>query len=484
MTTLSKLGEYRIPELNLSGLIETLDKISKKLKRLGLPTLEVVVGEGFDVAYIIPTLADRITANENGYSSNAVAYNEKMGPLTKFIEDGRVRYKKFFMVTLSGQVPRLAGWSFVATLQHLWDAEKNVVINMLRTIPSFEGDLPVGYRSASAENCDHCRRAIRTRKETFIVLSDKGEWKQIGRSCTQDFLGGLDPHAVAKGLELFLQAVGAAGEGEEGFGGGCYVSERYPLKQFLSVVAMFVRKYGWISRGRARENEDLHATADSVLDYLGPPPRDCRAAADHRKWVDENPVLEQDLLNGEKAYAYAREDLADKGDNRNDYEHNLYVACVQEGVDHRTAGISASLVPYYLREVERQALKDTEERMVGKSEFVGQVKDRLRMKLKVIRLYTTDGGVYGPSHIHTMVDEKGNSIVWFSSNSENNLQPGAEVVVDATVKAHKEFRGVKQTTVVRLVALTEEFLKEEIEKNAAKAARAAKKAAKLSAATV
>lgn len=484
-TETKTIGEYEIPEQNLAHLQDALVKIGRRLARLGLPALVVTVGQPKDVAFIRRDSDN----NHTRWTPELAAVYATMVSGPKSLEDwerlGRVEYRRYFSVTIQGQTPRLAGWSFVATLQHLTDEESGKVINMLRTVPSFEGTLPVGYRTASPENCDHCQKRIRTRKETFIVRHDDGTWKQIGRNCTQDFLGGVDPQKVAQHLELILSACGAASEMEEGGGrGGGGSTYRHSLRVFLAAVALWVRKGGWISRGRARAADEymekLRATADVALEYVNPPPRDSQAAAEHHKWLAANPVEQEDIDVADKALVFAREDLSELGDARNDYQHNLYVACTQSSIDHKLAGITASLIAYYLREVENKVLKEAEAKRIGDSQFIGQVGNKVALEVQVTKVITVgENSQWGPSYLHRMFTTGGNVVIWFSSQSDNNLVAGQTYWVKGTVKKHEDRQGVKQTTLIRLAVTTEEAVKAETEKAVAKAVRAAARAAKL-----
>lgn len=464
-TTSHFISEHLIPETNLPTLREAIEKLGKKASRLGLPTIAISTGTPKDVAFV------STDADKRYYSK----WDEKEhGSLTQWEQKGRVRYVRYIPATIEGQKPHLGGWNFVATLQHM-EGDGGEHVNMLRTVPGFEGQLPKEYRTASPEHCDHCNRRIASRKETFIVQHESGAWKQVGRNCTQDFLGGLDPHLVAKQLEMILSACSAASSAEEGgFGGGGGLF-RYSMMEFLGVVSMLVRKEGWISRGRARQLEGVESTASAALRYLGPPPHDYKARAQHFAWIDANPVEQQDQDVAAKAFAYAREDLADK--DRNDYEHNLYVACMQSSVDDRIAGITASLISYYVREIERQTLKEVELRKTATSTFVGTEKERLTLQVTVLKIITCEGS-FGTSLLHRMITSDGNVVVWFATGSTDGLSVGTTAFVKATVKKHEERSCVKQTCLTRVVVMTAEEVAKEQAKADRAAVRAAKKAAK------
>lgn len=77
------------------------------------------------------------------------------------------------------------------------------------------------------------------------------------------------------------------------------------------------------------------------------------------------------------------------------------------------------------------------------SEYQGKVGERLRdLNLEVTRFW--DGGGY---YVHTMEDAFGNVYTWMTS--ARALEQGTWVRMDATVKKHEEYKGVKQTHLSR-----------------------------------
>ena len=92
-----------------------------------------------------------------------------------------------------------AGWSFIATLQHLTTGE-----NIIRNI-SDEFVVPLEYRS-SGSDCQHCM-VNRYRKDTYVVRHDSGKYFQVGSTCIKDFLGGNSPDNIMKKANLIGELV-------------------------------------------------------------------------------------------------------------------------------------------------------------------------------------------------------------------------------------------------------------------------------------
>lgn len=457
---------YCIPSENLAELTRKIGKLTRKAEKMGLPQITITVGETIDVPF------ERRQCNEDAGGRTTYTKLETQEQIDWAQSHGNLVFKKYIKIELIGQTPRLAGWEFVATLQHM-DVDGELV-NLLKTSPFYEGGkLPEQFRTASPENCDHCMKVIRTRKETFVVRNvETNEFKQVGRNCTQDFLGGIDPHNVAKGLEYILLAATSCSEAEESMGWGSR-DMGFGILDLLTNVAVMVRVDGWVSRGRARTNDALSASCDSALSLMFPPEQ---PSAHYLEFKANHPITDEDKMLAEKALTYAREDL--ERDESNDYMFNLWVACNQKVVTYKTAGITASLIPHFIKEVERQTLKEIELRQLGDSKFVGQPKDRVILDVQVMKVITVgENSPWGSSQLHKMIDADGNSIVWFSSNG--SIAAGTKTTVVATVKEHKEREGIKQTIVNRLEEIAPEFIASEKARIEKKKAAAAKKAAKL-----
>lgn len=453
---------YRVAERHLPALRAAIDRLAKRADRLGVEPIGVAVGEPVALPFL---------RSETG---RLVAWTDRAGlTLAAAERSGMITYVRFVDVAIAGAAPRLAGWAFAATLQHV-DGEGGERLTMLRAAPALEHDLPAKYRTASPEDCDHCRRRIRTRRETFVLSHSDGRWAQVGRNCTQDFLGGVDPHAVAGALDMLLElhttARGYADD--DGYYGGGYVADVWPVRQFLTVTAALVRVDGWVSRGVARAR-DLQATADAALDYLTPPPAGSKAHRDWATWTAARPIVDADGATADAAIDHVRGTLAERDatDATNDYEHNLVTACKLAAVDRKLAGIVASLISYYKRDVAARV----ERAAAPVSQHVGAVGDKIVIRLTLSRVQPLDGAY--ESHLHTFVDAAGNIVKWFAS-SKGDLVEGESYLCAATVKKLDNYRGQAQTVVTRLTVTTQAAVDAAAAAAAAKAERAAQRAAR------
>jgi hypothetical protein len=467
---------YWVPQHRLDALKDKLDKLVRKAQRLNVGAIAYAIGEPVDRPYQEFTDADTGNPYYKPYTPPAPdAWAPPRPP--------HIVYFRFYPVVVTGTTPRIAGWSFAATLQHLTD-DKGETVNLLRVTPSFTEQLPEKYRHADASNCDHCCRTIRTRKDTYILRSDEtGKYMQVGRNCTQDFLGGKNPHDVAQYMEALFSAMSSASESEEGGFGGSG-ERRFPITAFLTQVAAVIRVKGWMSRGKARESS-YAATADITLDVLNPPFGGGAARREWAKLRDEVLPDDEDKKTAEATLEYARETLSLK-EERDDYEHNLYVALTQPTVDRRLAGIIASAVPYYLRYVEREVKRAAMRKSAGDSQWVGEIGERRDFTVIPLMVKPIETQ-YGVTYLHKFVTPEGNLLTWFAS-TDPDVELGKEYRITALVKKHDDYQGVKQTVITRGTVWTELAIEQEkikaearAEKDAIKAAKAAVKAEKAAA---
>lgn len=356
-------------------------------------------------------------------------------------------------LTLTGETPRLNGWRFVATLQHL-DGE-----NIVRTLPGEE--IPASYRNRGSV-CDHCR-ANRRRNDTYILRHEDGRMMQVGSSCIRDFLGGDDAADIAAKAEILaLAASVASDEGGEGFGGGG-AAERL-LSAFLPVVAWCVRVEGWKSRTVAREQGGI-ATADRAWILM--------TDAKERLKASCEPSAE-DIATGEASEAWA-DALTDEAVNAgtSDYLHNLRAVARTGLASFRTAGIAASAVTAYQRHIGAERARAERAARPSLDAHVGNVGDKVTFGLPakvgkkgqplkgapvvlsslpvVLDFVTGYETAYGYTTVLKFKTPEGATLVWKASGDPGigRDDVGKRYTLAGTIKGHDVYKGAKQTTLTR-----------------------------------
>ena len=99
------------------------------------------------------------------------------------------------------------------------------------------------------------------------------------------------------------------------------------------------------------------------------------------------------------------------------------------------------------KEIAEAALRTLEPE--SHSEYVGEIKERLRDLCVTLTAVRTFDGYYGTTFIYTF-DYNENVLVWMTS-SYKEIEVGDEVFLTGTVKEHSEYKGVKQTKMSRCI---------------------------------
>ena len=401
---------FWIPEERLHGLKDKIDKLAKRAAKLGCGSISYVVGE--------------------------TQYRKRSGAESNKVD-------AFVAVTVTGTSPRLGGWSFAATIEHL-----GADGNLIRARPDAKIDL-AAYRTA-AQVCDHCK-TTRRRTETYVVQHEDGRIARVGSNCLRDFLGHKDPQAVASMFQYILDAFGAA-DAEESYGSGGGASRYFDLGEYLAYVAEMIIRVGYVSSAQARERES-DSTAGMALSAMFAKP-----TKDNPKIYPSDTACDF----ATRALAYAKQEFAakaDAGEEMSDYGWNISVLVRRDVTDYRSAGLAASIIRAYQKTIEREA-----ERAARNNTFFGTVGKREEFKgLRLVKVRDAESQ-FGVTHIHRFLTPEGRLAVWFSSGAR--LQEGRVYDLKATVKKH-ELRTWKdtsenQTVLTRAKVVAEhDFLKAE-----------------------
>lgn len=397
-------GTYEIPKFNLDALNENLARLNKRAEKLGCPPVGIRIIREFEV--------------------------ERRGK-------SGVKYKQAMLeVEPVGESPRLNGWRLVAAIERLESGE-----NLVRTVPG--ATCPEHYRDTDS-SCDHCK-TDRRRKEVFVLQHEDGRYVQVGRSCIADFLGHVSVEnlvAQAEWRMSIADMINAAGDSEwyGGSRGECVV----PIQEFLGATAVVIRKLGWVSNTKAREESTEFKPLRSSSSIAW------QICTCHDQWTRQL-VDECDLHEEERDEALAREALAWArglgGDS--DYLYNLGVACRLECVKLNTAGIVGLAIAAYLRHCERVAELQNKRKQNVKRKHVGVVGERMGFaRVTVKKLHYVDGN-YGVRTLVRFETQDGDVLIWWASK-EIEWEIGAVLDITGTVVKHSEYNGCPQTELKRV----------------------------------
>jgi len=337
----------------------------------------------------------------------------------------------------------LNGWAFVATLDRVGSG------NVIRKSPRFSEEIPEEFRTRHL--CDHCK-TNRPRNSTYLFRHEDGQWMQTGTNCAKDVFGSDCGAEVAYWASYEDSIVRGEGDfADEGFGGRGVSA--FSLDIFMVTVGVLIKGFGWTPRS---QSEHAFPTADMAWSLLANPQsktvKELKAdlmTALGKRGVDEKEIREQ---LGEEVEACIKW-VADLQPN-NDYLWNLQVSCGAGYVNGRSSGIIASALSAYYRAIEKEMERRNAPQKV--SEYIAPVGAKLGRKgkdslppIKVTVLYTREfSSDYGVKTLVTMQDEGGRIAKWWASGGIE-AKAGETYFLRGTVKAHGEFKQVKETTFTR-----------------------------------
>lgn len=383
-----------IPQYRLETLTARLDRLQRKLTKLGLAPMEVTIG------------AEIVTYDDDGNPVVTVP------------------------VTINQPVPAmLSGWSFVAKIEHECD-DSGAPFNMVLKSPDYAGDLPAAYRT-DKPTCDHCGLS-RRRNETFVVSSKADGLKRVGRTCLSDFLGGDNAAhilATAEAVTELSEVFGFEADDSGGYGGGCTV---FNTKHLCKAVAAIIRLKGWKSRKAVEDTMEM-STSDRLLELF------CKKDSDP---TGKYRPIEQDIAEGEEVYNWV---MSIDPEIENEYLYNLRALFARGYIAFDKVALACSAVATYQREKAR--IEAEKLRLSRPSVHIGTVGDKIGtgkgkqiapFVVTVLRRHGVDG-FYGLTTIVTMQDDTGNEYVWFKSGSlDDTIVVGGRVTVNGgTVKEHR-----------------------------------------------
>ena len=327
------------------------------------------------------------------------------------------------------------GWHFVGTIEF---TDNGNIIRLADS--SFEGKVPERYLH-TPKICEHCG-TIRNRKDTYLIYNDStNEFKQVGSTCLLDYTQGLDANKCADIMSCLNKILEVSNKDftEADFCGNGYESTGCGMSRskVLPIAYAYVKQYGY------QRMENGNGTAHDVLIMLWNGMHDEEMTRRYESLV----MPSEEELKAIDEVAKFNVDNMQHIDSQ--YMINASLAWLKSSIEYRDFGLISSFVNTCLKQFakDEQRKKDVESR---NNSFVGNVGDRITFKVASARvLYTKDNSYYsyyaGCSFVMEIIDTEGHTYKW--SSSTNNIVEGDTIT--ATIKAHSEYKGIKQTVITR-----------------------------------
>lgn len=381
MSTIDERNEiYLIPEENYNKFVKTMKTLQNKAETLGCEI-------NFD-------LLDCIYQKIDG--------------------DNR----KFYKVNAWGLV-KVEGWEFVGTIQHT--PYGNILRSMNPNRP-----VPEDYRY-SEPYCDHCNTR-RHRKDTYVVYNETtGEYRQLGKSCLQEYIKGLSASHVAL-LNSFNEGlINACFIGESGY--KTYLNVKELLRYYLACVKAF---------GYAKVDEGNYATKNLGLMLYR---KDFGSLADwEKKFIEE--VLKNSkfdvsattLEESEKCLEWAR----NNEEYHSNYMMNLKIVAKMNYCGEKDLGLLAAMASTYLKSCSKHQLQ------ANNSRHLGSIGERITIDVADWKVLSSWENGFGICYLYEFITPDGDVVIWKTGKFFDTCNQ-----LSGTVKDRGEFNGTLQTVLTR-----------------------------------
>lgn len=408
---------FQIPEWNIQLLNKRINQLNKRAVKLNVPQISIIT-HGTD---LIPDP----TFDTSNLPSDL---------------ESKVPKIKVYNISLDVNCIKLAGYTFVGTLDHTILPGQVIV----KTVP---GQYVPERFFNSKPICNHCNK-IRNRHETFVLQHEEGHHLQVGRQCLKDFLGH-DPSQILRLLSSLKKLINSFDPDEEFWGGGFCGSGRrnwtFSHEEVLEVTAAVIRTYGWVPRSSADPMDGRTATADIVIEILLPPTNE--HVAQERKKIIESLKWNKkiDKEESKKAVEWLKEQTPNS-----EYIHNLQTIANSDGVPVSMFGFWCSLIASFQRFQERLRLNEAQKKT---NEWLGKEKDKIEITIKLINIQYIES-FYGTVALHKMLDDNGRTVVWFA-NCDSKMVKGKKYTIKGTIKKLDKYNDWKQTILTRVKVVKE-----------------------------
>ena len=282
--------------------------------------------------------------------------------------------------------------------------------------------------------CEHCN-SKRNRNTLFILRNTKtNEYKQVGKSCVKLYTNGIDAEHFARLYmygNLFEEYSDLGYEYIDTYS----VSPKYKVDDVLNVAIMLIDELGYMN-----SNDEL-STKSLIQFCLG---FDLGVMNRKLKGIYEFTDNELNTDRSTKINNIKEYYLNIKA--KNDYEHNIQVLLANEYINMNMVGYLAYLPKGYDKVIEKKRklekkLSDTKDAI-----YYGIENTRYKqINVKDCSLVGNYSTVYGITNVYQIIVDN-SVLIWKTTNSIDidNVNK-----IDFTVKEHRLYNGIKQTSVTR-----------------------------------
>ena len=459
----TKIHTINIPETKLASFNKLFKKLVKFSNVLKFPT-PVFHNGSITKKYVVYAHANGEIRNIGVFDNLADIKQYRTEDFTIDI----IEYTEVLLKCVSEIKPR-ENWVMLGVIDYKEGLVK----------PAPEKQIPNEYLSVltGSSYCDHCRKTVNRNKIVFIQNEDTKEIKKIGGSCIKYYLG-FDYEKVLGYLEDLSFLLKDTTEYE-----GDYNNRGEELKNSVEDIfkyyAYFVKTHNTHISGKAASayNATIQSgettgnfktsTAQDVMDAynkanVAPDPKDYNEAYEDWKEASEKFVKAVSTISDEE-YREFVDFVASKKEESN-FMLNAFNKINDGLVSNSAVKYITGACSFYFGikmaekyKAERDANKKSElEQKQATSTYLGTIGEKskfVNLTIKKIHGFET---AFGWSNVYNMEDPEGNVIIKFGTISDKfvigddkEVKVGTILSFTADIKDHKEYNGVKQTTIGR-----------------------------------
>ena len=319
----------------------------------------------------------------------------------------------------------------------------------------FDFRVPGRFRSAGCD-CAHCHANV-TRNNLFIVHNTKtGELAQVGRNCLKEYgfsqtgiNGIVDFCKISASIAQKykeLQDEQSNWHNEYNSGSGMKMYESTELELWIATCAAVIKSVGSYIGTRDAEFEgrwyDLKDCQEDEISTFN--------AAKRRISRNWTPSAEEREYARE-VIAYAKS-IEIKGEFNRNFQAKIRELATFQHIPEPKLSCLAFL-PASFEKSKEIAKKRAEWQKVldGYADaYVGEVGGKLKDVSVTFTKIREFAGYYWTTYFVEFVDEQRHCLVWKTNKGNvTEFKVGDKFVLSATIKAHDEYKGLKQTMVTR-----------------------------------
>jgi hypothetical protein len=407
-------------------------KLNIKAKSFGLAPIEVVSQQ--------PSLYRR-----NGQEvKDGLGYVVSLTPATQAdLLDRRADLIELQRIVITNPLIKLGDWRVVGRLEREPVSGESLSFQVSHNFN--DNEAMEAYR-VDPITCEHCNTK-RQRAQSYVLTNDRGEYKQVGTACLEDFTG-ISPERLLF-LANFNRFIKIYDPDHEGFGVGR--QRIIGTQAYLADVSFLSTVGGFISSAKAREGYGLSPTYSDAL-RINLLLRDNDSLRE--RYVQERPSHLQHAANIINWFR-------DKTLPVDSFTRNVQILICKEtlATENRHLAFAAAAVPTYFKAMQEHKPSLT----LPPSGYQGSVGDKIERSLIIEKVVPLESR-FGNPHLVLFRDTDGNAYKWKAAAPALEIIEGEGLKLKASmkVKAHEEYRGSQQTSVSHLKLIAWEQVHEQL----------------------